>query len=86
MIRHRFTFQQVYVLLTTKIPQYVANLFTKTSIQGLLSIFWHDHYVVLTIPFDMGLTLPIFHNGSPGPNGTFLRRTYTINTPETAEP
>ena len=69
MIRHRLTFQQLYLFLTTQLSKNLANLSTKPFIQSLFAVLWQYHNMVLTFPLHVGLTLPIFHNGSPCPSG-----------------
>jgi hypothetical protein len=87
MIRHRFTFDQLDLLLTTQFSETLANLTAKPSIYGLLAVFWHYYNMVLTFPLDVGLTLPIFHDGSPCPAGpASLENHYQKITLETAEP
>jgi len=43
--------------------------------------------MVLTLPLHVGLTLPIFHDGSPCPSGPASWENHFVkNTQETAEP
>ena len=38
-----------------------------------------NHYMVLTLPLHVVLTLPIFQDSSPLPFGTFLKENYLTN-------
>ena len=85
VIRHRFPFQQLDLLLTTQVAKNFANFLTKSSIQRLFAVFWQDDYMILTLPLHVGLTLPIFHDGSPRPSGPSLRENHYKHA-GTAEP
>jgi hypothetical protein len=87
VIHHRMPFQQLDLLLPALLPKQRPNLLPQFSINDLLAILWYNHYMVLTLPLDVGLTLPIFHDSSPWSFGAFLRENYpTQTTHETAEP
>ena len=87
MIRHRFTFQQLYSFLLTQFSKNLTNFSTQTSIKLASTVFWQYHNMLLTLPLDVGLTLPFFHGGSPCPSGpTSSENHYPKITQETAEP
>gem|GEM_PF-6207154 len=87
MIRHRLTFHQLDLLPATQLSENLANLHTKPSIQSLFAVLWQYHNMVLTLPLHVGMTLPVFHDGSPCPSGpTSLENHFLKNTQVTAEP
>ena len=57
------------------------------AIGGFRAILRYNRSIVPARPLHAGLTLPFFHDSSPGPGGAFLKENYPIpNTHETAEP
>src|SRR5205823_3937140 len=87
VVRHGFTFHQFHVLLPAQLPKDRADRFARPTEKLLLAVLWQDHNVVLALPLHVGLTLPIFHDGSPfAPRGLPQRRPSTATDAGTAEP
>ena len=85
VIRHCFAFQKLDFFLATQIPKNLANFPTNASIQCLFAVFWLYYHMILTLPLHVGLTLPIFHDGSPCPAGPSSRENHYKHA-GTAEP
>ena len=85
MIGSRIAFQKLDIFLTTQFSYHLAYFLTKFSKLLFSSIFWYNNYMILTFPLHVGLTLPIFHDGSPCPSGPSSRENH-YKTHVTAEP
>ncbi len=69
MVRGSIAFQQPNIFLSTQFTNDFADRFAIFLKLFLFSILWYNNHMVLTFPFYMGLTLPIFHFGSPYHSG-----------------
>ena len=86
VIGHCLTLDEVDAFLTTQLTNARTNLITDLSIQRLSAILGQDHHVSLAFLPHIGLTLPVFHNGSHlmkglpqgGPSFTFRRKRQSL--------
>ena len=69
VVAGRIAFQKPYFFLPTQLSNNFADRFAIFLKLFLFPILWYNNHMVLTFPFYMGLTLPIFHFGSPCPSG-----------------
>jgi len=69
VIGGRIAFQQPNIFLSAQFTNNLADRFAMFFKVFLFPVLWYNHHVILTFPFYMGLTLPIFHFGSPCPFG-----------------
>src|SRR5262249_45791172 len=69
LVWHCLTLHQFDILLTAQVPQDLADAPSEPSVQHLATVLRKDHDVILAVPLDMGLTLPILHGGPPAPRG-----------------
>ena len=69
VVAGRIAFQKPNIFLSTQLSNDFADRFAIFFKLFLFPILWYNNHMVLTFPFYMGLTLPIFHFGSPCPSG-----------------
>ena len=61
VIRAKMPFHESHALLPTQVSKDIANLIPYLSVKNLFAIFRHNHNMIQTLPFYVGLTLPFFH-------------------------
>jgi len=86
MIYGSIAFQKPNIFLSTQFTYDFADRSAILFKLFLFPILWYNNNMVLTFPFHMGLTLPIFHFGSPCPQGPSSGEPLYAQTHGTAEP
>ena len=69
VVAGQITLQQLNTFLSAQFTHNLADRCAMFFKVFLFSILWYYNNMILTFPFYMGLTLPIFHFGSPCPEG-----------------
>jgi len=90
VVRHAVNFQQFNSLLPTQLSQNSADLFAKPDVKDYLPVLWYDHHLILTLPLQLGQTLPFVHRkllspGEPSPRKnpcTFSCASSTLDAPK----
>ncbi len=67
MVAGQITLQQRNSFLSAQFTNNLADRFAMFFKGFLFTVLWYYYNMILTFPFYMGLTLPIFYFGSPCP-------------------
>ncbi len=86
VITGSIAFQQTNIFLSTQLANNFADRFAIFFKLFLFPVLWYNDNMILAFPFYMGLTLPIFHFGSPCPPGPSSGEPLYEKTHQTAEP